>query len=495
MVGAVLKSVNLLQKLRTQLREFKWKKIKGLAAKSLKVSILLVVIFEVIPTLGEFWYTTKETKKEATKYAHQEAVNLLNLAAYDYERAIEKVEQLLMVLAEVPELNDPRSPKCSVFLDKIRRQYPIYANFGVIMPDGISVCSGLPQKPNVNLGDRIYFTKVIKSQGFSMGEFQIGRITGKPTVNFGYPLFNAKKEIRAVLYAAMDLNMLKQLTMKVGLPVQASFFILDENGKFLVHHPESENLLGHEIQDRDVLNKIKFGGEQVFELDKMYASTNLRSAKEAGSIYLAVGVPKEVFLARFDKILKNRLFQDGISALIQILFAWAAGFIFLWQIKKLERAAAKINQGDLSARTNMKAGFGEIERLSASFDQMASLLEGENKRLRFLTESAKELCQLESLDERLKRVADIAIAFFCDECIILIQQENQVKASQRNGLLVDSIEIPVIVFKKEFGEIIFRNYQNLFQPHDLSVAEDIAAYIGLVAENTRLKKPVPDLVL
>lgn len=483
--------MGLLQRLNINFQGIKWDKVKGLAAKSFKVSILLVVLFEVVPNLGEFWYTARETRKESTEFANQEAVNLLHLASYDYERALEKVEQLLTVLAEVPELSNPRSPKCSQFLNKIRLQYPIYATIGVIEPSGIPVCSAIDIPPNTYLNDRLYFTKVLKSKQFSIGEFQIGRITKKATVNFGYPLFNVKKEIRGVLFAAVDLNILKQMTVKAGLPMQASFFILDENGKFLVRSPEPDSLASHPIQDLNILKQIEVGKENIFEFDKMYAATKLRAAPEAGSIYIAVGVPKFVFLSKFDKIVKARLLQEGLSTFIQILFAWGAGFLFLWQIKKLDKAATKITQGDLTARTHLKAGFGEIERLAATFDHMAEQIEAENKRLQFLSESAKRLCEITSLDERLHKVAEIAVMFFCDVCKIQITDEDEVSAQGGNGFTLQKIETPIIVFDKEFGKIIFENYQRTFEKYDYVVAEDIATYIGLVVENTRLKCTTP----
>lgn len=481
-----------LQRLKENLRSIKWDKAKGLVAKSFKVSVLLVVFFEVIPNLGEFWYTARETQKEAVSFANQEAVNLLHLASYDYERALEKVEQLLMVLAAVPELSNPASPRCSQFLDKIRLQYPIYANLGVIALNGDPVCSGLEVKSKINLSDRLYFTKALKTKKFSIGEFQVGRITGKPTVNFGYPLVDAKKNIRGVLFAAVDLNVLKQMTVKAGLPMQASFFILDENGKFLVRHPASEEAVGHAIQDPSILTKLKSGGEQIFELDKMYAATKLSSDPQAGAIYIAVGVPKFVFLSKFDTILKTRLWHEGLSTFIQILFAWGAGFLFLWQLKKLDKVATRIKQGDLTARINLKAGFGEIERLAATFDNMASQIEAENKRLQFLSESAKHLCDMVSLPERLNKVAEIAIMFFCDSCTIQIKGEKEVMAKSGEGQSKVKIETPVIVFNKELGKIIFANYQESFEKYDYAVAEDIATYIGLVVENTQLKKPLPE---
>lgn len=484
--------MGLLQNLRNKLRSIHWDKVKGLAAKSFKVSVLLVVIFEVIPNIGEFWYTVHEVKKDSAVFANQEAQNILRLASFDYQRVLERVELLLTVLSEVPDMQDPSSKDCGQFAEKVRTKNPIYTNVGVISKEGLLLCSGLVSATKIYLNDRLYFTKTLQNKRFSIGEFGIGRISKKPTISFGYPLFDANKNVRAVLFATVDLTFLKQLAEKAGLPAQATFFILDENGKYLVRTPDSENLVGKEIQDPELLKKIKSGGEQIFELDRMYASTKLAAASEAGSIYIAVGVPKDVLISRFDSIKNARLYQEVISTIIQVIFAWVAGFLFLWQLKKLDRAATRINQGDLSARTNLKGTFGEIQRLAETFDQLAEHLESENKRLRFLTDSAEKLCQEISLEDRFKRVTEIAVKFFCNVCTIKVKDEAEVGAKSGEGEIIFSFIAPIVVFDKEFGEIIFATYHRTFDKFDESVAADIAAYIGLVVENARLKRPLPE---
>ena len=42
----------------------------------------------------------------------------------------------------------------------------------------------------VYVGDRVYFRRALETRDFAIGEYQIGRITGKATLNFGYPVLD-----------------------------------------------------------------------------------------------------------------------------------------------------------------------------------------------------------------------------------------------------------------------------------------------------------------
>ncbi len=54
--------------------------------------------------------------------------------------------------------------------------------------DGIVFCSGLPMTGQVYVGDRAYFRRARETRDFAIGDYQIGRITGKATLNFGHPV-------------------------------------------------------------------------------------------------------------------------------------------------------------------------------------------------------------------------------------------------------------------------------------------------------------------
>ena len=70
----------------------------------------------------------------------------------------------------------------------------------------------------MNIADRTYFVGAIVARDFAIGEFQIGRITGRPTLNFGYPVFDDDGRTKAVVFAAMDLSWLNHLVAAADCP-------------------------------------------------------------------------------------------------------------------------------------------------------------------------------------------------------------------------------------------------------------------------------------
>ena len=68
------------------------------------------------------------------------------------------------------------------------KAYPLYLNIGVADPNGNLVCSALPFKAPINVADRVYFKNALEMNDFAIGDYQIGRITQRPAINYAYPL-------------------------------------------------------------------------------------------------------------------------------------------------------------------------------------------------------------------------------------------------------------------------------------------------------------------
>ena len=66
--------------------------------------------------------------------------------------------------------------------------------------------SALSMTNTVNLADRSYFQRALSSRAFSIGDYQVGRISGKPSFDLGYPVFAPSGRIQAVVFAALDLD-------------------------------------------------------------------------------------------------------------------------------------------------------------------------------------------------------------------------------------------------------------------------------------------------
>lgn len=528
----------------------RWKNFRSLALKSLSLSVVLVLIFEVLPTVGEFWYTAKVTRNEASEYAHKEAIRLVQLAAHDHERIVANVQQLLSVLVEVPEIQSGDPRVCRPFLIKIKKQYPLYSNLGLIDLKGNVLCSALPVPPKTNLSDRLYFTKAIEKKAFAIGEFQIGRITKKPTLNFSNVVLDDNKKIKYVIYAALDLSWLRQLGNTAVLPTQATMMILDHKGFILARYPDSDLRIGKVVADPNILKAIRSSSDEaviensrIDSFDRMFVFRKLRTAPEAGNIYLTVGVPNFVFYSQVEEMLNKSLSREAFVTFLEVLFAWLAGFLFLYQIKKIQKAAKRLKAGDLTARTGLKSGFGELETLAHTFDDMASDLESRTKeaeagakRLSFLSDSANHLCSSLDYKKMLKTVADLATPFMADYCAIdILEKGNLIRVAeahvfpektslfrsiaadpekleapqlitkitseyldeatvkldkvQLDQLGVESLMIlPIKIHGSSIGSVIFASHRpdHLYQKSDLIIALDLSEYIGLAIENANL---------
>ena len=96
----------------------------------------------------------------------------------------------------------------------------------------------------VYVGDRIYFRRALETRDFAIGEYQVGRITGKASVNFGYPVLDDAGHVRAVVVAALDLAWLSELANQAGLPTGSMLTVIDRNGTILSRYPDEGKWVG-----------------------------------------------------------------------------------------------------------------------------------------------------------------------------------------------------------------------------------------------------------
>ena len=123
--------------------------------------------------------------------------------------------------------------------------YPRYANLGVIKTNGDVAASALPLTNTVNLADRSFFQRALATRDLSIGDYQVGRITGKPSFNLGYPVFDPSGQVQAVVFAALDLDWVNgsDYALQMQLPQGATWTKIDGKGTILVRYPAPEKWL------------------------------------------------------------------------------------------------------------------------------------------------------------------------------------------------------------------------------------------------------------
>ena len=295
---------------------------------NLRVRLLFLVIVAVLPAVGLLILSASEQRNQAITAAQDDAQRLANLAAADQSRLIESTRQLLVVLARLPELR-AQNGACDRLLVDLRAQFPIYANLGVIAPDGTLACSAVQPSSPVNLSDRAYFRAAVATRDFAVGDYQIGRVTGKPALNCAYPILDAAGAVLGVVYAALDLATVAQFGANGQLPADAVVTVFDRGGTVLIRQPNTDNVIGRSLAGTPVVDEILTKHAGVTEGTEngqiyLYAFASLGAAGST-TAYLSLAIPEARVAAPADDAFSRNLTRLGLVVLVVLASAWVGG--------------------------------------------------------------------------------------------------------------------------------------------------------------------------
>jgi steroid delta-isomerase-like uncharacterized protein len=302
-------------------------------SKNLRVRFLLLVLLAVLPALGLLIYTAADQRDQAVANARGEASNLASLAAADESRLIEGTRQLLVVLARLPEVRNGDAAACNALLADMLADFPLYANLGVIAPDGRLTCSAVPAPGPTNLSDRLYFQQAAVRRDFAVGEYQTGRVTGVETLNCGYPVLDSDGRLLAVVYAALSLDWLNNFAAAANLPADAVLTVIDRHGTVLVRQPESAQWVGRSLLGTPVVETILEQGTGVTEAagesgPYLYGFVPLAGGT-SGSAYLSVALPKARVVAPAERAFSKNLTRLGLVVTVVLVAAWVGGDLLI----------------------------------------------------------------------------------------------------------------------------------------------------------------------
>ena len=202
-------------------------------------------------------HIARQDRQRQTAALRQRSQDMIKLSARKEDEMIAGTRQLLRAVAESSQVQSGHWGDCTELLRTLFADYPRYANLGVIKPNGDVAASALPLTNTVNLADRAYFQRALSSRAFSIGDYQVGRITGKPTINLAYPVLDPSKQVQAVVFAALDLDWLNgsDYAPQMLLPQGATWTKIDTKGTILVRYPAPKEVAGRQAPARIVAVK------------------------------------------------------------------------------------------------------------------------------------------------------------------------------------------------------------------------------------------------
>ncbi|MGH7427639.1 MAG: cache domain-containing protein, partial [Candidatus Methylomirabilaceae bacterium] len=364
--------------------------------------------------MGLILYTGLEQRRLAAVHAQKDALRVLQHSMMQQDLLIAGARQLLVTLAQLPEVRHRDSGGCNALFFDLLKGYPFYANLGAIAPDGDVFCSALGFRGRINAADRAYFRRAMATRDFAIGDYQVGRVTGKGTINFGYPLVSDAGEVQAVVFAALDLAWLNKLAAEAQLPQGSTFTVIDSNGAILARYPDHEKWVGQSMPEAPIFKAIQAqqweGTAEAPGLDgipRLYVFTPIRGWRGSG-IVCTVGIPIALVFGEVNRILARNLALLGLVTSLALGAAWFGGDLFIRRrVNALVDVTRRLAGGDLSARTGIASGEGELDHLARAFDVMAEGLERHvAERTRAADALRQQLSRISLLNEITRAIAD-----------------------------------------------------------------------------------------
>jgi signal transduction histidine kinase/ActR/RegA family two-component response regulator/HAMP domain-containing protein len=320
-----------------------------------------------------------------------QALRLLDLVTDAEQRIADGSALVLTTISADPAVQDRNPAVCQRLLEKFVAAAPRYGFAALIAPDGHMVCGSGTGEPGINAWDRPYFQRAMETGAFSVGDYAIGRGTGKPSLHFAQPVRDANGAITGVVMASLSLAWLQTQLEGFALPEGTIAAIADRNGIVLARTPYEAGRIGQPLrpETRLVLQGSAIGITHITDRqgrDRLMAY----APPGAGPQHLAVLVALDSQTA-FASITKGNRFRLGlivISSLFALLLTGVSGRRLINRpVARLLETAERWRAGDLAARSELRQDRSEFGRLATAFDNMAETLQAREQALNMALES------------------------------------------------------------------------------------------------------------
>lgn len=350
----------------------------GWLPSSLRARLLALLVLAALPVAGVMVVTAFQMRAAAFSDTERDLLEMIHYVAAKHREMRSAAEQTLRTVARLPAVTSGDSERCSRVLAQIVERGGLFYNIVLFDLDGRRVCDGREVESSVNVSDRAYFRRALRTRGFASGNYDVGIVTSKPIVGFALPLMDDAGQPRFVLYTNLWLSKFIEAIPDVDLLSYTTVTLIDPAFNVLVRSPPDEtvdkSIVGTEMQQA----LVKHGGVPAVRAfggltpgKRIHAYTSIRHDGELLG-YAVVSVPEAFVTAPANKALWRELFilVLVVAAMSAIIFLGANALV-LKRVGALLQVTRRIAGGDLAARAPAARDSNEISVLENAFNDMA----------------------------------------------------------------------------------------------------------------------------
>jgi signal transduction histidine kinase/DNA-binding response OmpR family regulator/HPt (histidine-containing phosphotransfer) domain-containing protein len=336
--------------------------------------LLALVAVALIPAVAIVAYDEYLFRQQVFSALQQDAVRLVSLVDRQIESEIAETGRRCGLLDRIPAVQT-LDASAGAFLAEHLRESPEYTNLAIADAGGRIVASALPFSGEVSVRERVFFRRTVETKAFAVGVFYRNPITPRPGINLGCPLLGPDGAVRGVIWASLGLEWIADFVAGGGLPRDAVVLVVDKAGTVLMRSLDPGRWVGQKIDGSDVFQIMRRGssgtavGRGLDEVDRLYAFAQIQAGGRDADAFLSIGIPTETAerVARASLVRNLGILLLGALACFGLALVAAERF-FLRETRALLGAARRLKAGDLTARTGLPEGRGELREVAAALD-------------------------------------------------------------------------------------------------------------------------------
>jgi serine phosphatase RsbU (regulator of sigma subunit)/HAMP domain-containing protein len=349
--------------------------------RGLRARLLVIVLLALLPATVLLVAYAGYQNQSSELRAAQDVQRLAESDASSLQGLVGQARATLVAYSASQAVQNQQWKIAQATAQRIEGEHPEYLNIGVLATDGRLVVSALPTSGTVTARDRTYFQRAMKYRRFAVGDYQVGRVSGKPSITVAYPVLDAAGSVRAVTYVSLDVRRMRSLISATAKSSPFREYLIDSVGNVVLRAPDGSIGEGASLAGTPLMDAMKatsrgsisarVGGDALlqFEYRPVFVEPD-------GGLFLAIGFSPDELFATEDRVFVIALVGFALVTLVALLAAWTAGTNWVYKpTRKLSEAAMRIGRGKLSARAGLSTGITEFTDLGREFDAMADSIE------------------------------------------------------------------------------------------------------------------------
>jgi signal transduction histidine kinase len=374
---------------------------------SLRTRMVGIIFLALVPAFLLLVGVAALERNRAAANAANDALATARILSDQYEQLIAGAEQLMSLTATYPEIQSGDPAHCSERLQSVFDLTEDSMGLSVAGRDGQSVCIAMGRRvtTTLSLGNNPYYRAATAAEGFAVGGLEIGEISGRPNLTFGYAILDDQGEVERVLGYGVSVDELNRQAIDIRYAEDAVLLMVADDGTVIVRSPNPADFVGKkfDLSQLDLTRSVTEGVQTAMGLDgetRLYGFSTVSNDDDPVFHVLVGYTPARVF-GGVDRTLGISVIGLSLIAILALAGAWiSAESLIVDPIARIVAVAERMRADDLTARTGMQDEPSELGELATTLDQLAADLAQRRQ------ENLQLLGELRTLNSRLEQRVD-----------------------------------------------------------------------------------------